>query len=72
MTSPPSSNLESLCGKIAQATDLQEGPQGVEAVLRAVHRLQPASSKEVARELGLPVPVVAAIRRELERRRHER
>jgi hypothetical protein len=63
----PLKDIENLCLKTARATDLQEGSQGVEAILRAIHRLQPTSSKEVAGELGLPIPVVSAVRRELEK-----
>lgn len=67
METSPLKTLDDLCLKVAKATELQEGPSGVEGVLRAVHRLQPTSSKDVAAELGFPIPVVSALRRELEK-----
>ena len=60
-------SLNDLCRKVAEATSLEEGPSGVEGILRIVHGQQPVSPADVARELGFPIPVVSAIRRELER-----
>ena len=65
--------------KVATATDLAEGPEGVRRILRAVFRggAVPVRAvfrggavpvREVARRCALPVPVVSAVRRELERR----
>jgi len=53
--------------QIAQATRLREGPEGVAALLRQLHRQSPLSTAALARGLGWPVPVTAAVRRELER-----
>lgn len=63
----PKTQLAHLCETVAGSTSLQEGPAGVEAVLRLIHRLQPVSPKSVASEVGLPIPLVSAIRRELEK-----
>lgn len=53
--------------QIAQATRLREGPEGVAALLRQLYREAPLSTAALARRLGWPVPVTAAVRRELER-----
>ncbi|HCK09510.1 bis-aminopropyl spermidine synthase family protein [bacterium] len=62
--SDPSRLLEEL----ADATRLNEGPEGVRKVLRAIYRSGPVPIRELARDLGIPVPVVAAVRGELETR----
>ncbi|MGW2616463.1 GNAT family N-acetyltransferase [Streptomyces sp. NPDC001500] len=54
--------------EVADAVRLQEGPPGVRSVLRALRRLAPASTKELSRATGLPVPIVAALGNELRRR----
>jgi predicted methyltransferase len=51
---------------IAQAARLREGPAGVESFLRQLHRASPLPLAELARRLGWPVPVAAAVRGELE------
>lgn len=61
------SRVLDVCRLVAEATALEEGPSGVEAILRCIHRCQPVSPKEVARQVGFPVPLVSAVRRELER-----
>ncbi|MFD9318205.1 GNAT family N-acetyltransferase [Streptomyces sp. NPDC060053] len=53
---------------VAEAVRLQEGPPGVRSVLRALRRLAPASTKDLSRATGLPVPIVAALGNELRRR----
>jgi predicted methyltransferase len=58
---------EDLLQQIAQAAQLREGPAGVAALLRQLYRQAPLATAELARLLGLPVPVTAAVRRELER-----
>lgn len=60
--------LQQICAEVAEATNLEEGATGVESVLRVVHGTQPVAPKGVAAELGLPIPLVSAIRRELEHR----
>jgi predicted methyltransferase len=52
---------------VATAARLREGPAGVEAFLRQLHRESPLATAELARRLGWPVPVTAAVRGELER-----
>ncbi|MFI6035340.1 bis-aminopropyl spermidine synthase family protein [Streptomyces sp. NPDC051315] len=54
--------------EVADAVRLQEGPPGVRSVLRALRRLAPASTKDISRATGLPVPIVAAVGNELRRR----
>ncbi|MFF9085877.1 GNAT family N-acetyltransferase [Streptomyces sp. NPDC014991] len=53
---------------VADAVGLQEGPPGVRSVLRAIRRLAPASTKDISRAVGLPVPIVAAVGNELRTR----
>jgi hypothetical protein len=57
-----------LLAEVAEATKLREGPEGVAAFLRTVHRIQPAALADVARAVRLPLPVASAVRRELEKR----
>ncbi len=58
---------------IAERAQLREGPQGIESVLRAIFHAQhdlavePLTGRALARVVRLPVPVVTAIRRELEK-----
>ncbi|MET9500822.1 GNAT family N-acetyltransferase [Streptomyces sp. NPDC006622] len=54
--------------EVADAVRLQEGPPGVRSVLRALRRLAPASTRDISRATGLPVPIVAALGNELRRR----
>ncbi len=60
-------SLEDCCRQLASATRLQEGPDGVESLLRVIHRCQPISPKDTAAQLGWPIPLVSALRRELEK-----
>jgi hypothetical protein len=53
--------------EIARATRLREGPAGVLAMLRAVHRSGSLRLQEAARQARLPLPVATAVRRELEK-----
>lgn len=54
--------------EVAAAVRLAEGGHGVRAVLDAVARLEPVSTRALSRETGLPVPIVAAVCGELRRR----
>ncbi len=63
----PKTQLAQICERVAGATSLEEGSTGVEVVLRLIHKLQPVSPRTVASETGLPIPLVSAIRRELEK-----
>ncbi|MFW9914018.1 MAG: bis-aminopropyl spermidine synthase family protein [Candidatus Thorarchaeota archaeon] len=53
---------------IAEITKLREGSEGVFHVFRAIFRKGPISSKELAQEAHLPVPLAVAVRNELQRR----
>src|SRR6478672_3697369 len=62
-----------LLKSVAEKAQLREGPQGVEDALRAIYRAQsepggePLTARTLARIVRLPVPVVTALRRELEK-----
>ncbi len=58
---------QAILQEIARATRLREGPPGVLAVLRAVHRAGNLRLQEAARQARLPLPVATAVRRELEK-----
>jgi predicted methyltransferase len=53
---------------VAAAVDLREGPAGVRTLLREVARREPVSVRDLARAVGLPVPVVSAVCAELRTR----
>ena len=59
--------MEKLLEEIAIATRLREGAEGVAHVLRTIYAADRINLGDVSREIGVPVPVVAAVRRELER-----
>jgi predicted methyltransferase len=54
---------------LATATRLHEGPEGIRKILRTIFRMGPVPIRDLARDLGIPVPVVAAVRGELEKRK---
>lgn len=60
--------LAVVTAEVAAAVGLAEGEAGVRAVLDAVARLEPASTRSLSRATGLPVPLVAAVCGELRRR----
>jgi predicted methyltransferase len=62
------SGNRNLLEDIAEITKLREGSEGVFQVLRVIFRKGPISSKELAQETYLPVPVAVAVRNELQRR----
>ncbi|HZB23198.1 MAG TPA: bis-aminopropyl spermidine synthase family protein [Gaiellaceae bacterium] len=53
---------------VARAVGLTEGPSGVRAVVSALARLEPVSTRRLSRAAGLPVPIVASICGELRKR----
>lgn len=67
------SDKTNLLKTIAEQSQLREGAEGVEAALRAIFRAQhdtsaePLTARALARITRLPVPVVTAMRRELEK-----
>lgn len=56
-----------LLKEVAERAHLREGESGVEAFLRLLYRRAPLPTAEIARALGWPIPVAAAVRGELER-----
>jgi predicted methyltransferase len=62
--SPASATLQEL----AQSVRLREGPAGVERFLWILAREGSLTAREMAASLGIPIPVVSALRREMEKR----
>lgn len=66
------SDKSRLLREVAERAQLREGPHGIESVLRAIFRAQhetegePLTGRTLARMVRMPVPVVTAVRRELE------
>lgn len=56
-----------LLAEIASATSLREGAEGVARILRSIFSHEPISLKDLSQESRLPLPVLAAVRKELER-----
>ena len=61
--------MSDLLEDIAQLTALREGAAGVAMVLRTIYSAERIRLRDLARQTHLPLPVLAAIRRELERSR---
>ena len=61
--------MSDLLEDIARATALREGAAGVALVLRTIYRTQRITLRDLSRQTRLPLPVLAAVRRELERTR---
>jgi predicted methyltransferase/DNA-directed RNA polymerase subunit RPC12/RpoP len=58
-----------LLERVAEATALREGATGVAQVLRVVYLENRVTLKALSRRSGLPIPVLAAVRGELEKAR---
>jgi predicted methyltransferase/L-amino acid N-acyltransferase YncA len=56
-----------LLAAVADATSLREGPEGVAQFLHRIYSAGTISLKALSRKSGIPLPVLAALRRELER-----
>ena len=54
--------------EVAASVGLAEGERGVRAVLAALARLEPVSTRRISRAAELPVPIVAAVCGELRKR----
>ena len=54
-----------IVGEVAAAVGLAEGERGVRAVLSALARLEPVSTRRISRAAEQPVPIVAAVCGEL-------
>ncbi len=59
-------NNNDIITQVAIKTQIYEGSEGVRNILRAILRHAPVSSKDVSKYTHIPVPVVSAVRRELE------
>ena len=57
-----------LLEETAAATSLREGVEGVRRILAAAARSENTPLKELAQQVHMPLPVVSAVRRELEKR----
>lgn len=64
---PTRDGANTLLSDLAARTRLREGAAGIEAVLRTIHRHPGLTGRDLARQTRLPIPVVTAIRRELEK-----
>jgi predicted methyltransferase/ribosomal protein S18 acetylase RimI-like enzyme len=60
--------LTNLLDDIAAATALREGPEGVAQVLRRIYSAEIIELKRLSQQARIPVPVLAAVRSELERK----
>lgn len=58
----------SLFDELAQAIRLREGVEGISRAMWLIHQKQARSTHEWSRQLRIPVPVLSALRRELEKR----
>lgn len=56
-----------LLKKISNRAHLEEGREGVRRIIQEIYRSQKISTKELAYRSCLPLPVTAAVRRELEK-----
>jgi predicted methyltransferase len=59
---------DTIVREVAHAVGLAEGVVGVRAVVDALVRLEPVSTRRLSRAAGLPVPIVASICGELRKR----
>ena len=64
---PPHNNQEDPVRLIADRMRLKEGEEAVRRVLTSIHRAGKIGTKDIAKDSRLPIPVTAAIRRELEK-----
>jgi len=60
-------SIDAILETISQRTRLPEGEEAVRRILREVYRHRRIGTKDLAYATRLPVPVVAAVRRELEK-----
>lgn len=57
-----------IVSEVAAAVGLAEGKAGVAAILAALARLEPVSTRRLSRTVNLPVPIVASVCGELRKR----
>ena len=60
--------VKRLLEDVAGAVGLEEGTEGIRKILRFVCRFEPIPLHDLSRAVMIPVPVVSAVRRELEKR----
>ena len=60
--------MEHLLEDVARDSALREGAEGVAQMLRAIHSARVLSLKDLSARTKVPLPVLAAVRRELEKR----
>jgi len=63
----PQKNQEDPMKSIASRMRLKEGEEAIRRVLTSIHRSGKIGTKDIAKDARLPIPVTAAIRRELEK-----
>jgi len=61
-------DVKQLLSDVAVSTRLSEGSEGVRKILRNVMKFEPVPLHELSRIVKIPVPIVSAVRRELERK----
>lgn len=60
-------NNNDFLGQVARNTQIHEGREGVRTILRTIYVHAPIGTKEVSKYTQIPIPVISAVRRELER-----
>ena len=53
--------------RVVKTTNLSEGFNGLRLILRYIFELGPISTKEISSIIGIPLPLISSIRRELEK-----
>lgn len=59
--------IDSFLEKIAINSDLKEGKEAIRILLREIYRNGTIGTKQLSRKLYIPVPIIAAVRKELEK-----
>jgi len=60
-------NPDKLLEEVATKANLQEGKESIRLILREIYRKGTIGSKKLARALRIPIPTIAAVRKELEK-----
>lgn len=56
-----------LLAKVANKTRIHEGKEGVNSILKTIYSYAPINTKNVSRYTNIPLPIISAVRRELEK-----
>ena len=67
MSAEESSRNFNLLKKVSDNTELDEGEEGIRRILREIHRNRKIGTKDLAFLTQIPLPIVAAVRKELEK-----